>query len=594
MSRFIIAKGPEGHTYEYAKSSNKENSIKKGTSHGISFGTSIKMEKGAPYLNEGSLIKQLNKELALQGKPTLKTGIFLGFGRAKFLDVYNAFYDVYGPKKPPEKQEPITPQPETNKSISENIKKISLLSTDKLQKFLKEINPKDLNEDEFNFIFNVVKNRISPELFALIGLETHHLAWDGGGGYSRSIEKNRWQTSTYSGPNYESVFPRLQYALLDNDEFNNLTLNQLQSEFSFIYQRLALKKNETQKVADLPQDVLDVPLHQLTSISNEQLIKYLNEADHSKKDKYAFLLDRLGSQGFFATFSQAQIVDLLTVIDRLRQFQVIEFLTDEHYKHLDVSKLSKNLVHELFKIEEDNDVSPLHDNGLGYIVEPETARRFALLSPDQVNKIFDKLEDDRQLEYLSPEQLKHLNPEQLVRAKAHLDRATLLNVPFNQFYSKSITKEHLIKSLKDIDLSKEASDPRVIQRYQSVLDHFGKGLKFSQAEIEDLLAANDRIKCKLTVSEFLTDKHYKHLNFSKFSETLVHQLFPPSYGRWYSSFNHRIAIRFALLSSEQVNQIFDKLEDRQLAYLSPEQLKYLNPQQLARARAYLDQDTKLN
>lgn len=200
----------------------------------------------------------------------------------------------------------------------------------------------------------------------------------------------------------------IKYALMSDDEFKTLTLNQLKEDAAesntILSKRLKDLTVGSQQINFEGRDILDLPLIQFRNLSGttinafiekipasifhlftDQQIKEINFEKVSKEqiDKL-FILDDKEELRRFALLSPTQVNAMLDKLDRLH----LTFISDYQLMKLDLKHLSQERLGQLFF----------------YVDGKEELRRFALLSPEQVNSILNRL-DDYRLTFISDEQL---------------------------------------------------------------------------------------------------------------------------------------------------------------------------------------------
>lgn len=194
--------------------------------------------------------------------------------------------------------------------------------------------------------------------------------------------------------------PIVNFAVLTDDTFKNLTLEQLKNEKitvrigSFIERRLAQinkgVKNDPQPLPALLKDIKLAQLHQMTGkqlsaygdllpdniflILSQQQIKDFDfdKISDQKLEKLISYVDGKIEKERFALYSVQQLQPILS---RLSLWQ-LSLISDDQLKKLNLSSLNEQQLRAMFP----------------YINGKEERRRFALVSPEQVATIKPKIE----------------------------------------------------------------------------------------------------------------------------------------------------------------------------------------------------------
>ncbi|MFA6915360.1 MAG: hypothetical protein WC222_03105 [Parachlamydiales bacterium] len=267
---------------------------------------------------------------------------------------------------------------------------------------------------------------------------------------------------------------KTKYALVTDEEFRSLTLNQVQDasteQITFISKRLEEFRDEP-ALSKIPDDILSIPV-----------IK-------------------------FRTLPGSKITDLVEIIPA----NIFSFFTDIQIQEVDLVKASQAQLQKLFR----------------YIDGVEEKRRFALMSSDQVQAILSKL-DEYSLKLISDEQLKKLD----------------LTV---------LSGKRLAKLFCYIDGKEEK------RRFALM----------SSDQVQAILSKLDEYSLKL-----ISDEQLKKLDLTVLSGKRLAKLFCYIDGKEEKR-------RFALISSDQVNDILSMLDDYILNLISDEQFKDLEISKLS-------------
>lgn len=248
-------------------------------------------------------------------------------------------------------------------------------------------------EEQLLSVITKFKNKMDKEVFDLL-----HLEWP-----TPFIPFGYLNPGPERDP--EKVIFLLKYALLSHDEFNSLKLTQItennKSTIRFINDRINLKKADVFQ-GNLPENPSDLTLAQLSSLNEKQLSEYLKNKDlsHLSSGQLQVLFDQ-ERKNSVASLSMQQVNSILG-----KKWNNLKWLlSDEHFKQLDVSKLSSSQISNLLLF------GGLNERFV-YTVPEEGKRRFSLLSVDQAQSIFDNLNSFYHIyvmPHLSNEHLKNLD-----------------------------------------------------------------------------------------------------------------------------------------------------------------------------------------
>jgi hypothetical protein len=379
------------------------------------------------------------------------------------------------------------------------------------------------------------------------------------------VDKHVLELANLVDLKYYSEKSGLKYILMNNEEFNQLTIGELK-DISFdqkrkIFERLKNTNKEQILDSDLKTNIQQMSLIKFSSLSGKQISQYIdqiplnifslfskdqfigldlsNVSESQINNLFSGVLTREVDKNRFESLSTEQVnkildkldgyhIDLISddqlkgldlskltvdqfnkIIDELSSFRIY-LISDDQLKRLDLSKLKENLIRKMF-----NEANSLNEN----------KRRFALLPVDLVNKILDKL-CTSQMNLISDDQLKGLDFSKLT--KNHIEQM------FDRTNGLSENKRRF--ALLPVDQ---------INKILDILDNYQMSL--------------------------ISDDQLKGLYFSKLTENLIftENLIRKIFDRTNSLSEDKR--RFALLSKEQVNAIFDKLDDYQKTLISDSQ-----------------------
>ncbi len=386
---------------------------------------------------------------------------------------------------------------------------------------------------------------------------------------------------------------KLKYAFLSNKEFEKVTLGQLKDasadQIQFIFDRLKLIEKETYEDFDQLESVLELKITHFYSLKSEKINEFISEIPASI---FFFLSDTQISGLNFSQVSFEQLQNLFcnrnsleedlrrfaclptdqvnAILAKLNNYQMY-LLSDEHLKHLDVSKLTENHLQLLFS----NRNSPRDD-----------LRRFACLPTDQVNAILAKL-NNYQMYLLSDEHLKHLDVSKLTENHLQLlfsnrngprddlrrfaclptDQVNAILAKLNNYQMYLLSDEHL----KHLDVSKLTENhlQLLFSNRNGPRDDLRRFACLPTDQVNAILAKLNNYQMYL-----LSDEHLKHLDVSKLTENHLQLLFSNRNGP------RDDLRRFAFLPADQVNAILAKLNNYQMYLLSDKHLEHLDVSKL--------------
>lgn len=210
----------------------------------------------------------------------------------------------------------------------------------------------------------------------------------------------------------------LKYVLLNNSEFNELTLDGIK-DISSNQKRIIIKRLEDTKKSiqsNIVENILQLPLVRFSALTGKEINQFIdsipanifsllsndqiNGLDLSKasadqiNNLFCRVIDTDTDKQRFALLPMDQVNKILDKLDNYQMY----LISDEQMSKLNLSQLSED---HLNKKMFNNRVNTDTDK-----------KRFASLPADQVNKILDKL-DNYQMYLISDEQMKKLDLSKL-------------------------------------------------------------------------------------------------------------------------------------------------------------------------------------
>gem|GEM_PF-4779093 len=337
----------------------------------------------------------------------------------------------------------------------------------------------------------------------------------------------------------QDIFDKLtkfQLSLISDDHLKGLDLKNAGAAWVHALFVYIDGKEEKRRFALLSvtqvQDIFDkLTKYQLKLISDEQL-KSLNlkNAGAAWVQGLFTYIDGKEEKRRFALLSVTQVND---IFDKLTKYE-LKLISDEQLKSLDLKNAGAEWVQGLFT----------------YIDGKEEKRRFALLSVTQVQDIYD---------ILTPFQLKLISDEQLKRLDLKNAGAAWLQGLFTYIDGKEEKRRFALLSVTQVN---DIFDKLTKYQLKLISDEQLKSLdmsKISKTQVNNLFPSfsKETIREENKGSTFLSFSTYKNgkLTYSQkksgISDNEVEEI--------YQERKKANAEKIALLSTEQINQIKDKL-----------------------------------
>jgi len=385
---------------------------------------------------------------------------------------------------------------------------------------------------------------------------------------------------------------KIKYAILSDAKFMKLkvgdVLNAPKSQIEMIAARLAKFPSEeiTQDVT--AANVMDLPLTKLSRVPGSSISQFieqipgtfltlvtdeqLKELDLSKvsKDQVEELFGYVDGNTEVQRFALLTTEQVQSILFKL-EGKYIRLISDVQLPQLDLSGLSKNRIEELFR----------------YVDDQEEYQRFALLTTKQVQSILTKLEG-RYIRYISDKQLSQLDLsglsknriEELFRYvddQQEYQRFALLTTKQVQSILTKLEGRFIRyisdKQLPELDLS-GLSKNRIEELFRYIDDEqeYQRFALLTTKQVQSILS-----KLEGRFIRYISDKQLPQLDLSGLSKSRIEELF-----RYVD--DEREYQRFALLTTEQVQSILTKLEGRFIRYISDKQLPQLDLSRLSKSR----------
>jgi hypothetical protein len=383
---------------------------------------------------------------------------------------------------------------------------------------------------------------------------------------------------------------RIRFFFLTDEEFEMITVRQLdfgnEEQILYAFQRRRLVSKEQKESIPRPHDILDARVVQLDRLSVDdintfienlppRLCYFLSDAQ-MRRLNFDLMTDdqidqlfchRFGAREDRRRMALVPVAQITGNLVKLNGYQVY-LLSDDQVKGITLSNLTKDQINHLFSSKEG---------------EPEDKRRFELLPASQINVLMDKL-DEYHVYLLSDEQLRQVDCSRLT--------AALVKQLFSSREGKQ-EDERRFALLKAEQVDQIIDKMDGYQMYLLSEKHLRKVnfAALNEARIKLLFSSKegfeedkrrfallpvDQVKGilgKLDASQIplLSDDHLRQADLSKVPPAHLKALFSTKKENLEESKR-----RFALLSSDQMNHIFDHLDEAQVYLLTDEHLRHVN------------------
>jgi hypothetical protein len=355
---------------------------------------------------------------------------------------------------------------------------------------------------------------------------------------------------------------RLKYALMNDEEFKNLKVENLEcfpqekmddtlDAIKIIKNRLESSRYKNGDQVGDPVDIANLKIIDIYSLTphyiNDNIDKipapivYLlsdeqkTSLDWSKASaqQIRWLLTTYNMQMINEKFCKLSIEKVRSIFSELSS-EEMKLLSDDQIKDLEVSSLTKENLAKLFFHEDWN--------------KKNSKRRFSCISDEKIQAVFHDLDDDH-LSLFSCKRINTLSDEQLAR------------------FNENVLKK-LFPRPSAFDVSSNSRDP---------MDNKGNFWDLKIRVVNAFLDKLDDYGIALLDNRHLKDEN---LDATKFTRNSLRCLFSPNCSNtfFYSSSNTSFVDtenrnRFALFTIDNVNAILDKLDDYGITLLSEEHLE---------------------
>jgi hypothetical protein len=343
----------------------------------------------------------------------------------------------------------------------------------------------------------------------------------------------------------------LKYALMNRKEFDAITVRDLEHLYDkkvdslmFVIDSIngSLKKVSDQIEEDLPADILDLKINNISSLTpkyiNENIAKipaplfYFLEGEQiedldwlkASAQQIRWLISKKNTSVVKEIFSKLPVEKINSIFNELSA-EDMNLLSDTQISGLEVALLTKDNLAKLF-----NEKVSCEEN----------KRRFALISKEKIDAIFDNLDDD-QISLFSMEMINDLTSEQIGKFTVNTMKKLFPELPSNDKDYEKVFTEHAQNFWK---LKIE-----VVNGIFGVLHNYGM---------------------KLVSKDHALDKKF---DVSKFTKKTIFRLFQLEDQNGVCEKNRNA---FSLLSIDKVNTLLDKLDGFEIGLLSDDHLKDKN------------------
>ena len=246
-------------------------------------------------------------------------------------------------------------------------------------------------------------------------------------------------------------------------------------------------------------------------------------------------------------FSNLNSKQIYQLIDQIPE-NVFSLFSNDQLIGLDLQRISQEQVDHLFSV--------------------NPGARIALLTPDQIYSIFDKLNDWQIEHYITDDQFQELNlpaltANQIQRLLYNHDAKRIALLTPDQIYSifDKLNNFQIMQLITDDQFKQlNLATLKANQIQQLLYNHDAKRIALLTSD--QIYSIFDKLN-DFQIKYLITDDQFKQLNLATLKANQIQQLL----------YNHD-AKRIALLTPDQLNSIFDKLNDWQIKHhIANSQLK---------------------